>query len=113
MKPIISLYVVLVLFQSLIFGNMVSMEIPVNNTYAFHENFIHNNAYLDPFIISENKSLNHNLLNKHNFVPLLYINKYLTGNTTHSLFAFNNAYSPADQQITSTPIIVLLGVLRI
>jgi hypothetical protein len=113
MKPIISLYVVLVLFQSLIFGNMVSMEIPVNNTYAFHENFIHNNAYLDPFLISENSGLNQNLLNKQDFVPLLYINKYITGNTTHSLFAFNNAYSPTDQQITSTPKIVLLGVLRI
>ncbi len=113
MKPIISLYVVLVLFQSLIFGNMVSMEIPANNTYAFQENFIHSNAYLDPFLISENTGLNQNPLNRQDFVPPLYIYKYITRNTAQSIFAINNAYSTDVQQIATTPIIVLLGVLRI
>ena len=113
MKPIISLYVVLVLFQSLIFGNMASIELPVNNTYAFQETIIQSNTYLDPFLISENSRLNQNLLNKQDFVPQLFTNKYITGNTAQSTFAINNVYSPASQQIPSTPIILLLGVLRI
>jgi hypothetical protein len=113
MKPIISLYVVLVLFQSLIFGNMASIELPVNNTYAFQETIIQSNTYLDPFLISENRGLNQNLLIKQDFVPQLFTNKYITGNAAQSTFAVNNVYSPASQQIPSTPIILLLGVLRI
>lgn len=113
MKPVISFYVVLVLFQSLIFSNMVSIELPANNTYAFQETFIHNSSYLDPFLVPENAGLNQNLLNKNDFTPLLYQNKYLTENTSHILFASSNSYSPAEKQIPSTPIIVLLGVLRI
>ena len=113
MKPIVSLYVVLVLFQSLIFGNLVSFELPVNNVYAFQETFIHNTSYLDPFLIPENAGLNQNLSNKQDFVPLLYIYKYTTGNTAQSIFAINNTYTTDNQQIYTTPILVLLGVLRI
>jgi hypothetical protein len=113
MKPVISFYIVLVLFQSLIFGNMVSIELPANNTYAFQETFIHNSSYLDPFLVPENAGLNQNLLNKNDFTPLHYHNKYLSGNSSQLLFATGNSYSPAEKQIPSTPIIVLLGVLRI
>ena len=113
MKPVISFYIVLVLFQSLIFGNMVSIELPANNTYAFQETFIHSNSYLHPFLVPENAGLNHNLLNKNDFTPLLCHNKYLTENATHLQFAAENSFYPAEKQIHSTPIIVLLGVLRI
>ena len=113
MKPVISFYVVLVLFQSLIFGNMAGIELPANNTYAFQETFIHNNSYLDPFLVPQNAGLNHNLLNKNDFTPPLYPNKYLSGHLIQLVFAFDNSYSPTEKQIPSTPIIDLLGVLRI
>ena len=113
MKPVISFYVVLVLFQSLIFGNLVRIELPANNLFAYQETFIHNTSYLDPFLVPENAGLNQNLLNKNDFTPLPCLSKLLTGNSTHFFPTVSNSAFAEEKLIPYTPLIVLLGVLRI
>jgi len=113
MQPVISLYVVLVLLQSLLFGSLVSIELPVKNAFAVQETFIHNNASLDEFLIPENTGLNQNLLSRNEFLPFLYINQYCKPGIANPPIIFANPHKPAFQHDSSTPLIIHLGILRI
>ncbi len=113
MKPVISLYVVLVLLQSLLFGSLVSIELPASNAFAVQETFIHSNASLDEFLIPENTGLNQNLLNRNEFLPFLYINQYSKPGIAIPPVIFNDPDKTAFQHDSSTPLIIHLGILRI
>jgi hypothetical protein len=113
MKAVISFHVVLVFLQSIIFGSLVSIEVPAKNAFAVQETFIHNNASLDEFLIPENTGLNQNLLNRNQFLPFLYINQYSKPGITNPLVVFNDPDQPSIQHKSSTPLIIHLGILRI
>jgi len=113
MKAVISFYVVLVFLQSIIFGSLVSIEIPAKNAFAVQETFICNNASLDEFLIPENTLLHQNLLSRNEFLPFLYINQYSKPGITNPLVVFNDPDKPGIQHNSSTPLIIHLGILRI
>jgi len=114
MKPFLSFCVILILFQTLIFGSLVKIEFPGNNQKQWGETLIHNQVVLDPFLIPGKEGIDQSLQHKNEWVPFQY----------NKTFTFrNNAVVPLASSIlfshrlkynhTTIPAFILNGTLRI
>lgn len=80
MKPVISFCIVLIFFQSLIFGSLVKLEIPELPASILQQSLFQKQALPDPFLIPENATVLHNLLSKNEWIPNYFNKKYIAKN---------------------------------
>lgn len=114
MKPLLSFFVILLLFQSLFFGSLVKLELPEVVTDKWDVTLIHNQVVLDPFLMPGREGIDQNLQHKNEWVPF-QCNK--------TFIIRNNAVIPEESEIlftnssrhnyTTIPVFILNGTLRI
>ena len=114
MKPFLSFCVVLILFQSLILGSLVKLELSGNISSSLQETMIHKQEILDPFLLPDNANMQLNLLSKNDWVPIYFNNKYSTKNVS-SFTNIEKIFSYPDERLnyTTISVFILNGTLRI
>lgn len=114
MKPFLSFCVVLLLFQSLISGVLVKLDVPDNIPDTMQETIIHKHVMLDAFLVPEKATVQLNLLGKNDWIPVCLFNKNLNKNA--SVISPNGDFSfyPVERlNYCSIPVFIRNGALRI
>ena len=114
MKPFLSFCVILILFQSLVLGSLVKLELPALYTQNWEETRIDKQIVLDPFLLPGKDGYDQSQQNKDEWTPFNY-------NTIS--FARNNSGLPEYISLTITrnnklnysdiPVYILTRTLRI
>ncbi len=114
MKPFLSFCVVLILFQSLILGSLVKLELPENISSSLQETMVHKQEILDLFLLPDNSTVQLNLLSKNDWVPIYFNNKYSSKNVS-SFTNIEKIFSYPDERLnyTTISVFILNGTLRI
>ncbi len=76
MKPFLSLFAVIIFFQSLLLGSLVKLDLQKDIAYTLQETLIQKPAILDPFLVPDNSAAYVNLLSKNEWVPFHFMGKY-------------------------------------
>jgi len=114
MKPILSFCIILILFQTLIFGSLVKLEFPDMDQEQWGETIIHKQIVLDPFLVPGKDGLNQNIQYKNDWVPIHFNNIVVARST----FAFPKgsglltSYGTKNKYST-IPVFIMYGTLRI
>jgi len=114
MKPFLSFFVILILFQTLILGSLVKIEFPDSYQAQWDETLLHKQVVLDPFLVPGRDGINQNLTCKNEWVPFNYSK---IGELN------NNSVQPPDSDIRfqskrinnhkNIPVYILNGTIRI
>ena len=114
MKPFLSFCVVLILFQSLILGSLVKLELSGNISSSLQETMVHKQEILDPFLLPDNSSVQLNLLSKNDWAPVYFNNKSIFKNVlTISDIEKMQFYPDERSSYTTIPVFILNGALLI
>jgi len=114
MKPVLSICVILILLQTLLFGSLVKIEFPDTYQAQWGETLIHQHIVLDPFLTPGKDGFNQNFQNKNEWVPFHFSKNFINRNTSAlplvSEFLFKTGTKHAN---TAVPVFILNGTLRI
>ncbi len=114
MKPLLSFCVVLILFQSMIIGSLVRLELPENLSSSMQGTTIHRQVILDPFLVPDNSTAQLNLISKNDWVPVYFNGKFICKNVSTISDIEKMSFYPDERLSYSTiPVFILNGTLRI
>ena len=114
MKPFLSFFVILILFQTLLFGSLVKLELPEIYTDKWEETRIDKQVVLDPFLIPGKDGINQNLNFRNEWVPFHYNKVFLTGSTSAFPIACKILLTPGLRNNYKIILVYILnGTLRI
>ena len=113
MKPLISFFVILMLFQSLLLGNLVKFELYDTYSDKWDIVLIHKQLDLDPFLIPGKEGVDH-LQYKNVWIPYNFNKNFLCSNTPilpmYSEIADNHELR---NNLNTIPVFILNATLRI
>lgn len=114
MKPFLSFCAVLILFQSLILGSLVKLELSENISSTMPGTMIHKQVILDPFLVPDNSTVHLKLLSKNDWPHICFNNKYIN-RTILSFSDIEKMSFNTDQKMNyvTIPVFILIGTLRI
>jgi len=114
MKPFLSFCVVLILFQSLILGSLVKLNLPENISGTLQETMIHKQVILDPFLMPDNSTVHLKLLSKNDWAPIFFNNKYIS-RTVPNFSEVEKVSFNSEQKLNyvTIPVFILNGALRL
>lgn len=114
MKPFLSFFVILILFQSLIFGSMGKIIYNGGAQDKWQETFIHNQVPLDAFLLPDKEGMQQNVQSKNDWIPFQF-NSIFSGRNVSGwpVVAEISANTDLMQNGTSIPVYILFGILRI
>jgi hypothetical protein len=114
MKPLLSICVLLILVQSLIFGNLVTPELPEILTDNFGLTLVQKQVLQEPYLIRNNASVYQNLLNRNVWFPNHLTNKFITGNISLIPVAEKMQFKLTERKVYySIPVFLINGTLRL
>jgi hypothetical protein len=114
MKPFLSFFVVLILFQSLFFGSLIKVELHKDVSFNLTESLIHKQVILDPFLVPDNALAYQNLIIKNEWIPFNFIHKNVYKNVSFiSDNEVNPSYQEAKPNNSSIPVFLMNGILRL
>ncbi len=114
MKPLVSLFVLLILFQSLLLGSLVKLDFPYQYPDNWQESLISKQVPLDPFLLPDNGGLLQNSLNKKDWSSNYFNNRFTGKKITEFPLIIELAFSPGSfGYYSSVPFFILNSTLRI
>lgn len=114
MKPFLSFFVILILFQTLIFGSLVKLEFPEVYTDQWEETRIDKQVVLDPFLMPGKEGINQNFNYRNEWAPSHYNNTFVIRNTSAFPIADKILLTPGVRNNYKTILVYILnGTLRI
>lgn len=81
MKPLLSLFILLILFQSLFLGSLVKYELQDSHMDQWDVALIHKQVALDPFLMPGKEGVNQILQLKNEWVPFHFNKNFLFRST--------------------------------
>lgn len=114
MKPFLAICVILILFQTLIFGSLVKIDIADNYQDRYSETLIKKQISLDPFLIPGKEGFSLNYQNKNEWIPFHFNNTFLTKTTSVLPKINENLQNPGkNYNYTTIPVFIIYRTLRI
>ncbi len=114
MKPLSSLFVILILFQSLFLGSLVKLEIPVALAQSWDVTLIHKPIVLDPFLLPAKEGIDQNSQNKNEWLPIHFnTTNIVTYSSTLPLVSEISFHNKRINNFKAVPAFILNGNLRI
>lgn len=114
MKPFLSLCAILVLFQSLIFGSLVKMELPAVYQDKWGEARINNQGPIDLFLRPDQGNKLQNIQNRNHWFPyqfnIAFTNKYISTSPAVAEIPFKSINR---HDYSSIPVFIFTGALRL
>lgn len=113
MKPFLSICVILILFQTLLFGSLVKLEFPENIHDQWGETLLHRQIVIDPFLLPGKDGIEQ-CLQKNNWIPYHFnTTVIIRDNRAFHDFCLQH-YNPFVRNDHKTiPVFILNGILRI
>jgi len=114
MKPVLSFFVILVLFQSLILGSLVKLELPEAYQYKWEKTVIHKQIVLDPFMVPGRDGINPNQTFRYDWEPFHFNNVFISSTSLFEHGAKYFLHHPGGARSkTSVAVYILNATLRL
>lgn len=114
MKAFLSFSIILILFQTLILGSLVRIELPQIYSDKWEETCIDKHIVLDPFLLPGKEGINQNNYFRNDWVPFNYYkNIEVSNNSDQSQVSENCLLSKKTHYYQNIPVYLLNGTLRI
>jgi hypothetical protein len=114
MKQFLSFFVILILFQSLIFGSLVKMELPAVYQDKWGETHINNQDPVDLFLRPNQGNKLQNIQNRNHWFPYqfncAFINKHISTSPAVAKIPFKSLNR---HDYSSIPVFKFTGALRL
>jgi hypothetical protein len=114
MKPFVSFFVILLIFQSLFFGSLVKLEFPDEHSDKWDVTLFQKQVVLDPFLMPGKDEYDQNIQYKNEWVSFHFNKSIILRNNTNlpiaSVFLFKNEFT---HNLNSIPVFIMNGILRI
>jgi len=114
MKPLLSFFSVLILFQSLIIGNLVKHELTHLYPDKWEETLLHKQTVLDPFLLPDKGGVHQNLQSKNHWLPFQFNNPFTTrSGSSLSILSEIPYHLKVRNNYPAIPVYLFNGILRL
>jgi hypothetical protein len=114
MKPFLYFYLILILFQTLISGNLVKIELPHTYKERRKETGISQQVVIDPFLMPGKEGIEQNLQVRNQWLSYQFIKTLLIRNTKVPQLISESLFIPEIlHKYKSIPVFILNGTLLI
>jgi hypothetical protein len=115
MKPFLYFYLILILFQTLISGNLVKIELPHTYKERWKETGISQQVVLDPFLMPGKEGIEQNVQARNQWLSYHFIKTFLIRNTTvlPQLVSESQFIPEIQYNYKTNPVYILNGTLLI
>jgi len=114
MKPLLSILVSLVLFQALVLGSLVKIDIQAGGASDIQKSLVEKSVILDPFLLPENAMVSQALSGKTGWLPFTYTFRIISGNYLPVPFTRHLPYGTGKKHVDiHIPVFILHSILRL
>ena len=114
MKSLLSVFVVLILFQTLTLGSLVKIDIQPDEASGVQGSLIHKAIVLDPFLLPDNTMIHPSPAAKAGWLPFNFASRIFSVNALQ-LLPYRKILSGVVvvQVVTHIPVFILNSILRL
>jgi len=114
MKPLLSLFVLLVLFQTLVLGSLVKTDMQPGEATGVQGSLIHKTIVLDPFLLPDNALIHPTLAGKAEWFPFSFTSRIVSVSSQPLLHTWKLPYGAAKFQAGKhIPVFIFINILRL
>lgn len=113
MKPLLSVLVLLLLFQSFFLG-LVKLELTDGSSETWDVTLIHKSVVLDPFLLPGKEGIDQNFQNKNEWIPFHFNKTFTLRNTfDYPVVSEIRINHGIKNNFKTLPVFIINGTLRI